>query len=103
MQVIPVKRESNRLNLVEWRSSKELVGAAQRIYSDPDFRMMLQVMANEHPAYTVFAPDIRSDMRMAHQAKCEGYTLALANLESMTSLKKLVEMSQPTYEPEEKE
>ena len=100
-QVQIVKRGTHELRLHEWRTNKALVSSAGRVWADGDFQMMMQVLNNDHPAYTVFAPDIRADMRMAHQAKCEGYTLAISNLKAMRVFEKAVELEQPSFEPEE--
>ena len=96
-----VRKSSHALSLHEWRSEKALVASAGKVWADPDFQMMIQVLQNEHPAYAVFPPDARADMRMAHQAKCEGYTMALSNLKAMRVFEKAVELEQPTFEPEE--
>lgn len=100
-QVQVVHKSSHSLSLGEWRAEKTLVASAGKIWADPDFQMMMQVLNNEHPAYTVFNPEVRADVRMAHQAKCEGYTLAISNLKAMRVFSERVELEQPTFEPEE--
>lgn len=95
-----VRKSSNTIRLDQWRNEKTLVASAGRIWADADFQMMMDTLRNEHPAWGVLNPASNNEIRAARQALCEGYTLAIANLEAMKSLKKIVELEQPTFEQE---
>lgn len=62
--------------------------------------MAVQVLENEHPAWMVLNPESRPDQRIAHQAKCEGYTIALANLKALKVHVKKVQWEEPTFAPD---
>lgn len=92
---------NNKLRLEEYRSEPALVGIAQKILASQDLKLMLQVVSNEHPGFQVFNPvNATEAMRAAQQAKCEGYTLCMANLEALAVPSKIVEPQQATYENE---
>lgn len=50
--------------------------------SSPIVRQMLQVIHNSHPAFQ-FMVNGDTASRALQQARCEGYTMALADIESM--------------------
>lgn len=91
---------NSRLRLDEYRSEPALVSAAQRVLNDPDLRLMLQVLQNEHPCWQVFVNSAEPHMRAANQSKGEGYTLSLSNLEAMGVPKKNAKPVEPTFENE---
>lgn len=91
---------NSRLRLEEYRSEPALVSAAQRVLNDPDLRLMIQVLQNEHPCWQVFVANAEPHTRSAHQSKGEGYTLSLSNMESMGVPKKNATRVEPTYEAE---
>jgi len=97
-----IRRSQTTLRLHEWRSEKALVSSAMRIMRDPDFQMMLDVMENEHPGVAHVLPD-SADLatRAVHQARAEGYTMALANLVALGRFEKMIEPLEATFEPEE--
>lgn len=70
------------LMLGQFRQRPDLVKEAQRIQSDPHFRLMLEVLANESPA-NYLSPNGNAD-RMLGQI--EGYGMALNNLAAMATL-----------------
>lgn len=93
-QIQVVQRENTNLTLDEFRTDPNLVNTARKLWSHPDFRLLIDVMENSHPAFSVLPPNSHPEVRAAHQAKCEGYTMALANLEAMA-----VEVNRTTIEP----
>ncbi len=97
-----VRRESTSLRLEEWRSQMELVAMADTVWRNPDLRMMLQVVQTESPGnFAVLSGDIAT--RAMHQARTEGYNLALANLKAMrVPIDKTKEL-ESEYAPEETE
>ena len=77
-----VERELGSLTLDEWRQDKALVTQAGNALSSPLIRQMLQVLHNSHPAFQVMIAGDTSE-RAIQQAKCEGYTMCLSDLEAM--------------------
>ena len=70
------------MTLDDWRQDKVLCTQAGAVLASPIVRQMLQVLHNSHPAFQVM---VRGDTneRAMQQARCEGYTMALADFESM--------------------
>lgn len=100
-QVRIAERDPCRLRLTEWRSSPDLTGQARRCLSDVHFRTMLDVLDREHPAGIVLPDNASIEMRAVWQARCEGYTMAIANIESMAIYNKPEEALEATFEPPE--
>lgn len=95
-----VRRETTGLRLQEWRSQPELINLAAAIWKDENFRLMMQVAANESPAnFAILSGD--TETRAFHQVRNEGYNLALANLKAMCVPIDKLEPLETTYEPEE--
>jgi hypothetical protein len=91
-QVIRViERELGSLTLADWRQDARLCVQARGVLSSPIVRQMLAVLHNSHPAFQVMISGDTNE-RALQQARCEGYTLALADFEAMG-------MSQPTNAP----
>jgi hypothetical protein len=103
VRVVVVQRDPMKLRLHEYRSNPSLVNAAAAVMGKPDFRLMLDVLSNEHPGFSVYPGDVPMEMRAIYQARGEGYTLALANLESMAKFDTLKEPLEATFEPPEEE
>lgn len=97
-----IRRDSTTLRLDEWRSQPELVKLADAVWRNQDFRLMFQIAQTESPGnFAVLTGDLET--RALHQARTEGYNLALAKLKSMRVLiEKEVEV-QSEYVPEETE
>lgn len=75
---------SHSLRLTQWRQADQLVVEAVALARNPTYVMQLQVLKNEHPVHTIFPViGVNATDRMAHQCRCEGYELAINNLESM--------------------
>lgn len=100
-QVRVITRDRVKLRLHEWRSDPALTKAAGVILNNSDARLMLDVLNNEHPAHFVLAPGTSVDDRAVYQARCEGYTMALANLEAMAMHQEAQKELEPTFEREE--
>jgi hypothetical protein len=77
-----VERELGSLTLNDWRQDKSLCAQAAGVLSSPIVRQMLQVIHNSHPAFQVMVNGDTAS-RALQQARCEGYTMALADIESM--------------------
>lgn len=95
-------RDQTRITLDEWRSRPDLIKIASRFLNDPMFRMMMDVLRTTHfqnSAMGIFGVSIED--RAAMQARCEGYTIALNNLEAMGDYQKPKQELEPTFEPEE--
>lgn len=96
-----IRRLSSRVRLDEWRATEDLVKSARRVLNDPEFQVMLDVLKNEHPHTFVRWDDAPIEMRAVMQARSEGYSLAIANLEAMGAFQKKQEPLEPTYEQPE--
>lgn len=99
-QIEVVRRESTSLRIEEWRTQAELVKMANGVWLNSDFRLMMQVAQNECPGNFALLSGGLEDRAM-HQARTEGYNLALANLKAMRVPVNQVRELESTYEPEE--
>jgi len=100
-RIAVVRRDHTKLRLHEWRSQESMVSAAAKVCADSTFKLMLDVCQNEHPAFQVLSYSALPHERQAHQARCEGYTIALANLEAMAQYKPMQEPVEAEFAPEE--
>ncbi len=98
-----IDRDPLKIRLQEFRGNKSLVGEAQKILSLSSLRLMLDCARNEHPANLVLPIGTSPNDRIVQQARGEGYTLALANLEAMGNYQELKDLGEATYETEETE
>lgn len=97
-----VYRDRGTVSLDEWRGQPGLVARATAILNHKDFEMMMDVMEREHPGNTVMALSVPETPRALLQARCEGYTMALANLRALGVFKQTVSPLEATFEqPEE--
>lgn len=96
-----IRKDVVKLQLSDWQKDKTLVSAAQQVLSGDFARLMVQVLKNEHPGHVVLPKNFPSELRSAHQSQCEGYTMALANLEAMATLREIADLGEPTFEPPE--
>lgn len=95
-----VRVESTELRLQQWRGTSELIAMADGVWRNQDFRLMMQVAQSESPGnFAVLSGDVET--RALHQARTEGYNMALANLKAMRVPVDKVEELEATYEPEE--
>lgn len=92
VQIQVISRDPFRLNLREWRASKDMVKEAQIALADPVVRRMADVLRNNHIGNWAISLSTPVDQRAMHAARCEGYALALNDLESLA-----------VYDPYEKE
>jgi hypothetical protein len=76
-----IERELASLTLSDWQQDAALCSQSRNVLSSPLVRQMLSVLHNSHPAFHVITGDYAA--RALHQARCEGYTMALADFESM--------------------
>lgn len=98
-----IQREHSRIDLSTWREQPDLVKRAYNVLNNPDFRMMLDVLDNAHPAHVVLADNAPIETRALWQARCEGYTLFSKLLESMGEMEKPQHTIEATFEPPEQE
>ena len=96
-------RETWKLTLDEWRKQEQMVLESRTLARNLTYRAQLDVLRNSHPCHTLFTPlGVSPTDRIVHQAKCEGYELALNNLEAMTRPFKQTKPLEATFEaPEE--
>ena len=95
---------SNTLTLKQWQASPVLIESAMKLGRDANFQMARSVLENEHPRHWVFAIfGVSPNDRIVHQAKIEGYELALNNLDALSKSQKNSKMLVATFEPPEKQ
>lgn len=93
---------TTEIRLEQWRSSPELVVAAQRLRKDPTFRAIMDVLRTESPAnYGLPVTGVSPEDRCHHASKIEGYNLALNNLEAMFRFNQSLTPLEATFEAEE--
>ncbi len=78
-----IDRPVTHLRADEFRADKELVHLAAQVLANPNFQLMLSVLRNEHPGSDVLPTGTPPNDRLLVQGRCEGYTIALATLESL--------------------
>lgn len=100
LKIQVVHRESTKLMLHEFRADTTLIKGAHAVLTSDFTKLMLQVLQNEHPVGIVFNPSASLEARALHQAKCEGYGMAIANLLAMGVEQKLPQSLEPTFEEE---
>lgn len=100
-RVIVLQRDPMKLRLHEWRSDLDLIRSAQKVFVTTEFRWCLDVVRNEHPAFNVLPDDAPPHVRIAHQARAEGYTLALSNLEALAKYEEPRVPMEATFEEPE--
>ena len=103
LKINVVTRDPIRLRLNEWQSDENLTSAAQKVLLDPTFNLMLQVARNENPSLIHLNMDAQLETRALHQARIEGYNLALRNFEVMAIHEPIKEELIATFEPEERQ
>jgi len=96
-----VRRDRCQLRLSDWQSDKALVVFGQKEWARAELQLMLDVLRNEHPGQKVYADDCNANIRLVAQARAEGYTMALANLEALGKFQASEVSHEPTFEPEE--
>lgn len=102
IQIKVIDREVSDLRLSEFRSDANLCKGVAEALRGAYLRVAMDVLTNEHPGNSVLHPNTPMEMRACHQSKCEGYTMAIANLESMARHEQPVSVLESSFdEPEE--
>ena len=70
---------------------------AQAHLNHPEMRLMLDVLVNEHVNQRCYADDCAAHVRVVAQARIEGYTTCLANLEALGKFIPKVELGEETF------
>jgi len=83
LKVVIVERPTTHLRVDEFRADKELAHLAAVVLANPNMQLMLSVLRNEHPGFEVLGSAATVNDRLVAQARAEGYTMALATLESL--------------------
>ena len=98
------RREAWRLTLEDWRKQDQLVLESKALARNLTYRAQIDVLRNSHPVHTVFSPlGVSPTDRVVHQAKCEGFELALNSLDAMTKSLKRHAQLEATFEPPEEQ
>ena len=98
-----VRRDPCRIRMEEWRSTPDLVKLAGAALSDPIMRQLVDVLRNEHLANDCCPGLIPIEQRAILQARAEGYSICLNNLESLAVFQKPQEQLEATFEPQSDE
>ncbi len=96
-----VDRPVTHLRVDEFRADKELVHLAAIVLANPNTQLMISVLKNEHPGFEVLGAGASPNDRVVAQARSEGYTIALATLESLGVKANLPERLVSTFGSEE--
>lgn len=103
-KLLLIRRISSRLRMSEWKSERDLVRAARKFLSDPEFLALVDVLRNESPINWITVRPMTIEDRAVTQARIEGYQLCINNLESLGMFEKPSEKLEPTFEqPDELE
>lgn len=102
LQVIITEKTPSSLRLSEFMADKELVRSAEEILSTGTFKLMMQVCRNESPAMIALMTDVPLETRALHQARIEGFNMALRNFEAMGEHQAIPEQLAATFEEEER-
>lgn len=93
-----------KLRLGEWQADQKLTNAAAKLLMDPTFQLMLQVNRNESPAFMALTLEVSLESRALHQARIEGFNMALRNFEAMGVHQPIHDTElTATFEPEERQ
>lgn len=103
-QVRVVLRQASTLTVAEWRGMPSLVTAAQKVFADPNFKAMVEVLRTDAPHNYGMIFKGAQPMEYAQRVgEIEGYLKCLNNLEAMALPLEVSEMPPATFEPPEKE
>lgn len=103
LKVQIVTRTVTELTLAEWQADAELTKRARQLLADAAFQLMLSVLRNEHPAFVVADHHLTTlESRAILQARAEGYSMALANIEAMGKHTAIRAQPEATFEEEER-
>lgn len=94
----PAPKDQTGYRLNEWRRNESMVLASKALAKNPTWRLQMECLREEHPCHIVLALGVSPNDRIAMQARSEGYTMALANLEAFATPLKLTERLQATFE-----
>lgn len=94
-----VSRDVCRLTATEWRSQPDMTKLASRALSDPIVRQMLDVLRTSHLAR--YTHPGNSEQKAFHLCRCEGYSAALNELESLAVHSQPKEELEATFESPE--
>lgn len=97
-QVELVQRDSQRISYLEWRQDEALTARARKALSSPDVQVLIDVLRSKSLLHWALPPDCPLDQRAVHAAKCEGYVLALNDLEDLGVLLKGRQQIEPNFE-----
>ena len=87
------------MRMEQWRSSKELVTYAAKLFATPEFQTLMGVLRTETPSNMGLSGGTHDD-HIAHAYRGEGYNLALNNLEALAQLHEHTEPLVAEFKPE---
>jgi hypothetical protein len=102
VQIRIIHRDIARMTKEDWRSQPDLVKSATNVVASQTFKLMMDVIRNDHLA-SYYIPVATTEERAAHQLRCEGYNLALKDLEALAVYEKPKVEIEAEFAPEELE
>ena len=97
-----IRRDRCELTLAQWQEDKHLSKGGQILLANPYMKLAIDMLRNSHPGWLVMHPGMTLESRALQQARAEGYTMAIANLEAIGNVAETPKHLETTYE-EEKE
>ncbi len=98
-RIVFIQRDVCHIAIDQWRQDKDLVKNAMKLLRDPLFLNLMDVTRGAHPLNIVNTDQIPLEERAIMQARGEGYTMALHNLESLGVYIAPFNQLEATYEP----
>lgn len=95
-QVI-TSRPSSNIRMREWRANPDAVKAASLVLQDLTLQNMLDVLRTENPCHMVLMGRFSLEERGIMQARIEGYSMCLNNLENLGRFESPVEGLQEEF------
>lgn len=102
VEVRVIHRDPCQLTLDQWRADPRFISIAKKFLDNPEFRLMMDVLRTEHLAsYCMTSANI--EQRAVAQARGEGYTMCLNNIEALGQFAAEKREVQSTFETPEDE
>jgi hypothetical protein len=102
-QIQILRIESQKITMAQWRSQQASVGASMELANHPIYRAQRDILESQHPRHVMLKMGSSETDRLVHQARTEGYELALWNMDSLAIPLKEKKEIEATFEPPEQQ
>jgi len=92
-----VTRDILRVTIDQWRSDETLCATAYKALHDPTVRAMIDVMRTSSVLNWTLGGTATVEQVAMHGKFCEGYVMALNDLESLGEQRKKIAVDEPTF------